>query len=57
MSAEHDLSAYLGLVARKGVMVQLGLVTSPHPIQQLPLMFKKISIAGSLIGGLPETQA
>ena len=57
MSAEHDLSAYLGLVARKGVMVQLGLVTSPHPIQQLPLMFRKISIAGSLIGGLPETQA
>ena len=57
VSAEHDLSAYLGLLARKGVIVQLGLVTSPHPVAQLPLMFKKISIAGSLIGGLPETQA
>ena len=56
VSAEHDLSAYLGLLARKGVIVQLGLVTSPHPVAQLPLMFKKISIAGSLIGGLPETQ-
>ena len=57
VSAEHDLSSYLGLLARKGVMVQLGLVTTPHPVAQLPLMFRKISIAGSLIGGLPETQA
>jgi len=56
VSADHDLSSYLGLLARKGVIVQLGLVTSPHPVAQLPLMFRKISIAGSLIGGLPETQ-
>ena len=57
MSANHDLNTYLGLLARKGVLVQLGLVTPPHPVAQLPLMFRKISIAGSLIGGIPETQA
>ena len=56
VSANHDLNTYLGLLDNKGVLVQLGLVTSPHPVMQLPLMFKKISIAGSLIGGLPETQ-
>ena len=43
-------------MCRKGTIVQLGLVTAPHPVMQLPLMFKKQNIAGSLIGGLPETQ-
>lgn len=56
VSAEHDLNLYLPLLADKGVLVQLGLVTTPHPVQQLPLMFRKLSVAGSLIGGLPETQ-
>jgi len=56
VSANHDLNTYLPLLAGKGVIVQLGLVMTPHPVMQLPLMFKKQSIAGSLIGGLPETQ-
>merc|ERR1719153_1950158 len=56
VSAEHDLNHYMPLLADKGVLVQLGLVTTPHPVQQLPLMFRKLSVAGSLIGGLPETQ-
>ena len=56
VSANHDLNTYLPLLAGKGVLVQLGLVMTPHPVLQLPLMFKKQSIAGSLIGGLPETQ-
>merc|ERR1712141_719601 len=56
VSADHDLNTYLPLMAPKGVLVQLGLVLSPHPVAQLPLMFKKLSIVGSLIGGLPETQ-
>jgi len=56
VSATHDLNHYLGLLDNKGVLVQLGLVTTPHPVLQLPLMFKKLSVAGSLIGGLPETQ-
>jgi len=56
VSASHNLTHYTSLLANKGVLVQLGLVMSPHPVQQLPLMFGKLSIAGSLIGGLPETQ-
>ena len=76
VSASHDLDHYLPLLANKGVLVQLGLVMTPHPVKQLPLMFRyiihisleismvigvqtdfrKLSIAGSLIGGLPETQ-
>ena len=40
VSATHDLNHYLGLLDNKGVLVQLGLVTTPHPVLQLPLMFK-----------------
>merc|ERR1719481_2177926 len=56
VSASHNLNHYLGLLDVKGALVQLGLVLTPHPVLQLPLMFSKHSIAGSLIGGLPETQ-
>jgi len=56
VSASHDLNHYLPLLANKGVLVQMGLVLTPHPVMQAPLMFRKLTIAGSLIGGLPETQ-
>merc|ERR1712106_200506 len=56
VSANHDLNHYLPLLANKGVIVQMGLVLTPHPIVQAPLMFRKLTIAGSLIGGMPETQ-
>jgi len=56
VSANHDVNTYLPLLASKGVIVQLGLVLNPHPVNQLVLMFKKLTIAGCLIGGLPETQ-
>merc|ERR1719436_255475 len=56
VSAEHQVSTYLPLLAKKGVLVQLGLVLGAHQVNQMPLMFNKLSIAGSLIGGIPETQ-
>lgn len=56
VSASHDLNPYLDLLANKGVLVQLGCDLTPHTVQQLPLMFRKLSIAGSLIGGVSETQ-
>ena len=56
VSAKHDLNLYLPLLVktlhilpeitptivqtRKGVIVQLGLVLTPHPIIQAPLIFK-----------------
>ena len=56
VSADHNLNTYLPLLAARGVLVQMGVALTPHPVSQFPLMFKKLSIAGSLIGGLPETQ-
>jgi len=57
VSANHDINTYIPLLAKgKGVLVQLGGVTSPHGVQQFPLMMGRLSIAGSLIGGIKETQ-
>lgn len=56
VSAEHDVNTYLPLVAKNGQICQLGLVTKPHAVSQLPLMFSRKSICGSLIGGIAATQ-
>lgn len=56
VSAEHDVNTYVPLLAKQGTIVQLGLTLNPHPVSQLPLMFNRLSIAGSLIGGIKETQ-
>jgi len=56
VSASHEASHYLPLLANKGTLVQLGLVLTPHQVNQMPLMFRQLSLAGSLIGGIPETQ-
>jgi len=57
VSATHDINAYIPLLAKGGAtLVQLGGVTTPHSVSNFPLMMSRISIAGSLIGGIKETQ-
>lgn len=56
VSVNHDLNQYMPLLAKSGTLVQLGLVTTPHPVNQLPLMFNRQKIGGSLIGGIAATQ-
>lgn len=56
VSAEHDYNFYLGLLRTNGVMVCVGVPPSPAKIPALNLIFGRKSFAGSLIGGLPETQ-
>merc|ERR1711920_88706 len=55
-ASNHDLNVYLPLLAKNGVIVQLGLLTEPHPICQLPLLSSRLSIAESLFGGIQSTQ-
>jgi len=47
---------YLPLLGTGGTIVQLGLVTTPHDVEQLPLMFNRKGIAGSCIGGSVTTR-
>jgi len=56
VSAEHDYNFYLGLLRTNGVMVCVGAPPSPAVIPAFNLIFGRKSFAGSLIGGLPETQ-
>jgi uncharacterized zinc-type alcohol dehydrogenase-like protein len=56
VSAEHDYNFYLGLLNTNGVMVCVGAPPTPAQIPAFNLIFGRKSIAGSLIGGIPETQ-
>jgi len=57
VAAPHDLDAFVALLRRDGTMALVGAPASPHPSPQvMNLIGKRRSIAGSMIGGIPETQ-
>ena len=56
VSAEHDLNAYLQLLKLDGTITLVGAPPKPVPISAFHLIFGRHSLAGSGIGGLPETQ-
>lgn len=57
VAAPHDLDAFTALLKRDGTMCLVGVPAEPHPSPSVgTLVFGRRSIAGSLIGGLPETQ-
>jgi uncharacterized zinc-type alcohol dehydrogenase-like protein len=56
VSAALDLSAYLELIKLDGSLVQLGAPEHPIPVPVFPLLMKRRSLAGSVIGGIAETQ-
>jgi len=57
VAASHNLDAFTALLKRDGTMVLVGVPEHPHPSPGVfPLIFKRRAIAGSLIGGIPETQ-
>ena len=55
VSGQHDYNAYLNLLKHDGTMVLLGLA-DPSPLAAAALIFKRRTLAGSLIGGIRETQ-
>ncbi len=56
VSAEHDYNLYLNLLKTNGKMVCVGAPPTPAQIPAFNLIMKRRSLAGSLIGGIPETQ-
>ena len=57
VAVSHDLDPFLGLLKRDGTMCLVGAPALPHPSPGVfNLVFKRRALAGSLIGGLPETQ-
>jgi uncharacterized zinc-type alcohol dehydrogenase-like protein len=57
VAAPHDLDPFLGMLKRDGSLVLVGAPSSPHPSTGVfNLIMKRRSLAGSLIGGIAETQ-
>jgi alcohol dehydrogenase (NADP+) len=57
LAVSHDLDPYISLLGRDGTLVLVGAPEHPHPAPAFGrLISKRRRIAGSLIGGIPETQ-
>jgi alcohol dehydrogenase (NADP+) len=55
-SAPHSLDPYLSLLKQDGTLTLVGLPEQPPTINMFGLITKRASIAGSMIGGMVETQ-
>ena len=56
VSANHDLNPFLGLLKTNGTMVILGVPPKAPEVSAFALIMGRRSLAGSLIGGIRETQ-
>ena len=56
VSAQHDLGALINLLRHDGQMVCVGAPEIPPTLPTFLMLFRRLSVAGSLIGGIKETQ-
>ncbi len=56
VSAPHDINAYLNLLRLNGSICLVGLPEQPVPVSPFALVTNRRSLAGSMIGGMKETQ-
>jgi uncharacterized zinc-type alcohol dehydrogenase-like protein len=56
VSAPHDVNQYLALLRLDGVMCLVGLPETPVQIAPFSIIANRRSFAGSMIGGMKETQ-
>ncbi|WP_164002331.1 NAD(P)-dependent alcohol dehydrogenase [Pyxidicoccus caerfyrddinensis] len=56
ISAPHDYNQYLSMLRPKGAMVLVGVPPEPTPVAAFALIGGNKKLAGSMIGGIAETQ-
>ena len=56
VAAQHDINAYLGLLKRDCTLVQVGAPEKPLDVNVFSVIWRRRNFAGSLIGGIAETQ-
>ena len=56
VSAEHNVGAYLDLLKLDGTLTMVGASPTPLPVPVGSLLFRRRALAGSIIGGIRETQ-
>ena len=56
ISVDHDLNAHLGMLRTSGAMVVVGVPPAPATLSAMSVIFGNKKLAGSMIGGIRETQ-
>ncbi|WP_437919871.1 NAD(P)-dependent alcohol dehydrogenase [Sphingobacterium sp. LRF_L2] len=56
VSAAHDINSYLSLLKRDGSLTLVGAPEHPLPVAAFSLIPSRKTLAGSMIGGIKETQ-
>ena len=56
VSAKHDLNSLLGMLKTDGTLVLVGVPPEAPDLHPFSLIGQRKSLAGSLVGGIPETQ-
>lgn len=57
VAAPHDLNPYLAALKTNGRLVLVGIPDQPHDAPDItPMVFRRLSISGSSIGSIQETQ-
>jgi uncharacterized zinc-type alcohol dehydrogenase-like protein len=56
ISVAHDLNAHLGMLRPTGALVIVGVPPEPSSVAAMSLIFGSKKLAGSMIGGIAETQ-
>lgn len=56
VSADHDYNFYVTMLKTRGTMVCVGLPNAPAVLPAFNIVFQARNFAGSLIGGIAETQ-
>jgi len=54
--AKHNINLYINLLKRDGTLAFVGAPSEPLPLEVAGLLFGRKKIAGSIIGGIRETQ-
>jgi uncharacterized zinc-type alcohol dehydrogenase-like protein len=53
---KHDINPFVALLKRDSTLTVVGALEPLEPMNNMPLAFKRRSVAGSLIGSIAETQ-
>ena len=56
VSADHDINALINMLRRDGNITLVGAPSKPLQVAAFPLIFRRRSLSGALIGGIAETQ-
>ena len=56
VAAQHDINAYLACLKQDKTLVQVGAPEKPLEVNVFSVIWRRRSFAGSLIGGIKETQ-